>query len=317
MNIVLFGAGSVARRLLANELRKENVILGFLDNNQEKWGRKFSLDNVNESKGWMIYPPTELDKLNYDFVIITASNINSPIIKNQLLEMGTPEYKIIMTYDMEEAKYLPSRLDFIFKLDKCSKKEFSRNPAEIYRHYEGETTRCHARREREGFFEKYCKGTGLDVGYGGDVITPTAAGWDLRNGDAQYLAEVEDESFDFVYSSHCIEHMQNVRVALHNWFRVVKPGGYLLLYIPHRDLYEKRKSLPSIFNPDHKHMFLIGKSELPDTLDIVEEITKSLSGFDIKYVKTCDEGYVKNPPKVQSKGEYSIEVVIQKKLEEE
>lgn len=317
MNILVFGAGGVAKKLLANDLRKGNVIMGVFDNDRDKWGQTFSVENVPVADGWIIQPPKEIATLDYDFVLVTANHRNTPVIRKQLLDMGVPAYKIVVADDMEKAQYLPSRLDFIFQLHKEPQKPFSRKPAEIYRHYEGETTRCHARREREGFFEKYCHGEGLDVGYGGDVITPMAAGWDLRNGDAQYLAGVEDESFDFVYSSHCIEHMFNVRVALQNWFRVVKPGGYLLLYLPHRDLYEKRKTLPSLFNPDHKHMFLIGRREMPDTLDIVEEITKSLSGFDIKYVKTCDEGYVKNPPGIQSHGEYSIEVVIQKIIEHE
>lgn len=314
MNILLFGAGAVARKLLVNKLHNGNVIVGIFDNNPQKWGLKFTVENMPNPTCWTIRPPREIAELDYDFVLVTANHRNSPVIRQQLLDMGTPAYKIVMTNDLEEAKYLPSKLDFIFTLSKQSPKPFSRKPAEIYRHYEGETTRCHARREREGFFEKYCTGEGLDVGYGGDVITPTAAGWDLRNGDAQYLEGVEDESFDYVYSSHCIEHMLNVRVALQNWFRVVKPGGFLLLYLPHRDLYEKRKALPSLFNPDHKHMFLIGKSELPDTLDIVEEISRSLTNFDIKYVKTCDEGYVENPPGIQSHGEYSIEVVIKKAI---
>ena len=68
------------------------------------------------------------------------------------------------------------------------------------------------------------------------------------NGDAQNLKGIDDESLDFVYSSHCLEHMVDVRIALLNWFRVVRKGGYLILYIPHRDLYEKQDKLPSRFN---------------------------------------------------------------------
>ena len=165
---------------------------------------------------------------------------------------------------------------------------------------------------REGFFEKYCKGEGLDICYGADLIIPGCSGWDFRNGDAQYLAGVEDESFDFVYSSHGLEHMYDVRTSLKNWFRVVKKGEYFLLSIPHRDLYEKKKSLPSRWNGDHKHMFLIGKAEPPDTLDIVEEIKCSLENYDIKYIKTCDEGHTINNPLVHSDGEYQIEIVLQK-----
>ena len=134
------------------------------------------------------------------------------------------------------------------------------------------------------------------------------------NGDAQYLQGVGDEEFDYVYSSHCLEHVDDVRCALKNWFRVVKKGGFLLLYIPHRDLYEKKDRLPSRFNPHHKHMFLIGKAEPPDTLDIEEEIRSSLpgGGYSIEYVKTCSDGYVSYSDTTPSAGEYSIECVIRK-----
>jgi len=63
---------------------------------------------------------------------------------------------------------------------------------------------------------------------------------------------------------------------------------------------------------DHKHMFLIGKKEAPDTLDIVEEIHESLVDYDIKYVKSCDEGHTITDPNIHSDGEYQIEMVIQK-----
>src|SRR5688572_4411035 len=63
-----------------------------------------------------------------------------------------------------------------------------------------ETTKARARREREGFFEKFTRGKGLDVGYGGDLIRPDAQGWDIEHGDAQFLDGITDESFDYLYS---------------------------------------------------------------------------------------------------------------------
>lgn len=178
----------------------------------------------------------------------------------------------------------------------------------------GETAKAHERREKEFFFEKYCKGDGLDIGCGNDPIVSGCSGWDLINGDAQYLNGIKDEEFDYVYSSHCLEHMRDVRCSIQNWFRIVKTGGFLVLYIPHRDLYEKRTNLPSYFNPDHKHMFLLGKKEAPDTLDIIEEIREALAGkeYAIEYAKTCKDGYVRNADEIQAQGEYSIECVIKK-----
>jgi len=175
-----------------------------------------------------------------------------------------------------------------------------------------ETTKARPRRLREGFFEKYCQGKGLDVGFGGDPLTPDCRCFDYEHGDAQYIKSIKDNSFDFVYTSHVIEHMVDPAISLKNWWRAVKPGGYLLLYLPHRDLYEKKKTLPSLYNPDHKHFFLLEQDEDPVTLGIVPLIKKTLPGAEIIYAKECAEGHTITDPLIHSDGEYSIEVVIKK-----
>jgi SAM-dependent methyltransferase len=176
----------------------------------------------------------------------------------------------------------------------------------------GETTKAKPRRLKEGFFDKYCKGNGLDIGYGGDLIVPGARGWDFEHGDAQYLKGIEDESFDFVYSSHTLEHVQDAEVSLKNWYRVLKYGGYLILYIPHRDLYEKKNRLPSRFNATHLRFFLIEKEEAPDTCGIIPMLKRNLSDYEIIYAKECRYGYTITDANQHSDGEYSIEVVIKK-----
>lgn len=175
-----------------------------------------------------------------------------------------------------------------------------------------ETTKARARREREGFFASYCRGRGLDVGYGGDPVTTNCRGWDVEDGDAQYLQGVPAESLDFVYSSHTLEHLEDPALALANWWSAVKPGGHLILYIPHRDLYEKKNTLPSRFNPDHRHFFLPDRDEAPDTIGIVPLIERTLAGLELVYAKVCSEGYFSRGPRVPSEGEYSIEVVLRK-----
>lgn len=253
----------------------------------------------------------QFDKLDFDGIYIVGSDFD---LRQQFLDAGVDYKKISMCYGNINMCHCP--LDDIFIIPKVAPQiPFKKGSAEIYQNYVDETAKSHNRRVREGFFEKYCRGEGLDICYGANLIVPGCSGWEFRNGDAQYLADVEDESFDFVYSSHGLEHMYDVQTSLKNWFRVVRKGGYLILAIPHRDLYEKKTQLPSCGNPDHKHMFLIGKAEPPDTLDIVEEIKSALTGYDIKYIKTCDEGYnTADPfdPSVPCYGEFQIELVIQK-----
>ncbi|MCK4951576.1 MAG: hypothetical protein KAS48_07140, partial [Gammaproteobacteria bacterium] len=88
--------------------------------------------------------------------------------------------------------------------------------------------------------------------------------------------------------------------------------GYLLLYLPHRDLYEKKKNLPSRFNDDHEHFFLPEEDELPDTIGLLPLIERVLGNTEVIYCRTCDEGYINLGDDQPSQGEYSIELVARK-----
>ena len=176
----------------------------------------------------------------------------------------------------------------------------------------GETAKAHARRLREGFFDKYCQGYGLDIGYGGDPVVENVRGWDFEHGDAHYLKGLDDESFDFVYASHLLEHLPDTETALTHWWRVLKPGGYLLLFVPHRDLYEKKQTLPSRFNDDHAHFFMPEDDEAPDTIGVRAMINRMFPTAEIEYIRTCDEGYRNPGDELPSEGEYSIEAVVRK-----
>lgn len=176
-----------------------------------------------------------------------------------------------------------------------------------------ETTKARQRRITEAFFVKYCGGRGLDIGYGGDLLAVNCEGWDAEHGDAQHLKGLADLTYDFVYSSHTLEHIIDVELALKNWWRVLKNGGYLILYVPHRDLYEKKKILPSYWNNDHKHFFLIDRDEAPDTIGMIPVLQRSLSDYEIVYAKDCGEGHTITAPEIHSDGEYSMEIVVRKK----
>lgn len=65
-----------------------------------------------------------------------------------------------------------------------------------------------------------------------------------------YTYTVPDGSCDAVFSSHLLEHMEDPAAALEEWWRVLKVGGFLVLYLPDEDLYP-RVGEPGA-NPDHK-----------------------------------------------------------------
>lgn len=120
-----------------------------------------------------------------------------------------------------------------------------------------ETSKSFQKRVRLGHFGKYLNGKGIDIGSGNDPLVVSDGAvmhFDKIDGNAQVLEGIESQSFDFVYSSHCLEHLDSVQLALSNWIRVLKPGGYLYITVPDFSLYEKGR-FPSQFNRDHKHTF--------------------------------------------------------------
>lgn len=87
---------------------------------------------------------------------------------------------------------------------------------------------------------KYLTGRVLDIGCYDCKVVPTAFGVDGRkaNGvdlvtDNLYtLPEQRIGFFDCVFSSHCLEHLRDDYYALKSWSKLIKPDGYLILYLP-------------------------------------------------------------------------------------
>lgn len=183
-----------------------------------------------------------------------------------------------------------------------------------------ETKKAEQRRIREGFFDKYIKGRVIDIGCSSDLaqmIVPHAVPYDLSlgSGDAQYMAEITDGAFDTVYTSHLLEHIENHKIALQNWCRILQSGGYLIICVPDRDLYEKRTKLPSQFaDPSHQRFYTIGIHEPPDTYDLLVVVKKSLDKqVEICYTRIISSGYNFSLPKdAVPVGEYCIEMVMRK-----
>lgn len=78
---------------------------------------------------------------------------------------------------------------------------------------------------------EFCKGRGFDVGAGRWPL-PGAIPVDIANGvDAYHLPE--GDGLDFVFSSHCLEHLPDPVRAIEHWRERLRPGGCLFLYLPH------------------------------------------------------------------------------------
>lgn len=134
----------------------------------------------------------------------------------------------------------------------------------------------------------YTRGRGLDLGCGPSKAFPHFTGVDnltdtrlfgtpmkpdISVETCERLDMFASQQMDFVFSSHLLEHIEDHAAALREWWRVIKVGGYLCLYLPHKDFYPNVGTEGA--NPDHKHDFLpadiIGAmQDVPGGWDLVE-----------------------------------------------
>jgi SAM-dependent methyltransferase len=134
-------------------------------------------------------------------------------------------------------------------------------------------------------------GNGIDIGCGPDPVTPSARRFDLEHGDANVVSQYVKAQFDFVYSSHCLEHMHDPQMTILDWWKLVKPGGHLFVVVPDEDLYEQGV-FPSRFNDDHKTTFTISKSRSWSAKSInVLDLANSLPGGQLVSLQLQDCGY--------------------------
>jgi SAM-dependent methyltransferase len=191
-----------------------------------------------------------------------------------------------------------------------------------------ECSKSIARRLSEpNFTNRFFVGKGLDIGGQPDPLNlyqelfcrmEDVRTWDLVDGNAQFLVGVSDEEFDFVHSSHCLEHLHDPLIGLRNWFRVLRPGGHLVMTVPDEDLYEQGQ-FPSTFNADHKWTFTIFKmhswsQRSLNILDLVRDLGPSAEPVKIEQlISTYRFNLPRYDQTLSSIGECGIEVIIRKR----
>jgi len=170
-----------------------------------------------------------------------------------------------------------------------------------------ETTKTN-RIRNASFFKQYMRGKVLDIGCGTDRVVLHAEPYDVMygHGNANYILKSKaPESYDCVYSSHCLEHMENVPVALEQWWSLVKPGGHLIIVVPDEDLYEQG-FWPSRFNSEHKATFRLhqGPSWSPVSynirdvvgcLDNAEVLSADIQDKEYNYFFKSHQGFSRRP----------------------
>jgi SAM-dependent methyltransferase len=173
----------------------------------------------------------------------------------------------------------------------------------------------------------YFVGNGIDIGAGADslgkykkqfpLINEVRA-WDIDDGDAQFMESIENDTYDFVHSSHCLEHLYDPIVSFGNWIRICKPGGHIITCVPDEDLYEQG-IFPSTFNFDHKTTWTITKrkSWSPVSINLFDLLTHFSSQIEILKVELINGSFIYDSIRYDQTryiSECAIEFIIRKKL---
>lgn len=177
-----------------------------------------------------------------------------------------------------------------------------------------------------GYAARYFVGHGIDIGSGGDPLAQykdqfprmrSCREWDLADGDAQILAGIHDHTYDFLHSSHCLEHMHDPVEAIANWFRVLKPMGHMVVIVPDEDLYEQR-AWPSTYNNDHRCTFTINKARSwsPASRNLIDLLKTLPAQSRIVKIELLEGGFFNGPRIDQTTPDYisesAIEFVVRK-----
>ena len=181
------------------------------------------------------------------------------------------------------------------------------------------------------FATTYFRGDGIDIGAGKDPLSKyyqqfplmtSLNAYDWEDGDSQFMEGVPDNHFDFVHSSHCLEHVNDPLEAFTNWIRICKPGGHLIIMVPDEDLYEQGV-WPSNFNPDHKYSFTILKKEswCPASLNVLDFLYQFRDKIEVLKIELINGAHIYDEYRwdqtFHSISESNIEIIVRKRTQTE
>jgi len=132
--------------------------------------------------------------------------------------------------------------------------------AEIYEYkglvYPDYLKRGNAMRFIQAVALQFCKGEGVDVG-ANEWPLPGARVVEAKVGGDAY--SLPGNRWDYVFSSHCLEHLHDPVRALEHWKSKLRSGGTMFLYLPHPEMeywlpQNCKKHLHSWYPTQMKHL---------------------------------------------------------------
>ena len=99
-----------------------------------------------------------------------------------------------------------------------------------------------------------CRGVGYDIGcMKKEWAFPGSIPIDISFEDGYDAYHLPQDNVDYVFTSHCLEHLDDWVEALNYWTSLLKYSGVLFLYLPH---YSQKYWRPWN-NRKHKHVFSV------------------------------------------------------------
>ena len=146
----------------------------------------------------------------------------------------------------------------------------------------------------------FLRGAGLDLGCAKAKVCEGAIGIDNAHKEADVQIDLSgvdalrifsDGAFDYVFSSHCLEDFHTTDAVLAEWWRIIRPGGHIILYGPDPEYYPRIGTAGC--NPAHK---------------------RDLSWEDVwKILKRFGNAKLVQHSRHNESNEYSWQLIVQKK----
>jgi len=88
--------------------------------------------------------------------------------------------------------------------------------------------------------------------------------------DAVNISSVENNCYDFCFSSHSLEHIANPLKAIKEWLRIIKNGGHIIIVVPEKSLcFDHRRDYSSFSTLLLQYKKNIGEDDLSTLPEIL------------------------------------------------
>lgn len=89
--------------------------------------------------------------------------------------------------------------------------------------------------------------------------------------DAVNIESISDKSYDFCFSSHCLEHIANPLKAVNEWLRIVKDDGYIIMILPEKNAcFDHNRNNTQFEILLHQYENNVGEDDLSTLPEILE-----------------------------------------------